>query len=298
MIALTRDQALSVLASTRNPGVWSMDRLSCDGFRASLIMALESEAKSPNESATSRRPYAIEGSVAIVEIDGVMIRGLSIPGLVADTSDIAGQVRRAAADKKVDGIMLAINSPGGYISGVYDLAEAIYAARSSKPVDAHIEELGASAAYWAASQAGKITASRDAEVGSIGVYAVVEDYSGLYEQYGIDVHVVSTGEKKGLLVEGTKVTEEALAEVRESVESAFSLFREGIQRGRAAHYGRVSEVMDGRVLISTKAVSAGLIDGIASRQEAISALNSTARPSTGIRNSVGIDLDLDLASVV
>ena len=88
-------------------------------------------------------------------------------------SDAQRLVEQAAEDPVVAAILLRVDSPGGTVAGVSDLAEAVYAARKVKPVSAYISDLGASAAYYIASQAQRLYADSDALVGSIGVYSVV-----------------------------------------------------------------------------------------------------------------------------
>jgi ClpP class serine protease len=84
-------------------------------------------------------------------------------------------------------------------------------ANKKKPVTAYIEDLGASAAYWVASQAGKIYSNEPGFVGSIGTYLVVEDWSGAAEgAWASKVHVVKAGEFKGAGYPGTPVTDAQL----------------------------------------------------------------------------------------
>lgn len=65
------------------------------------------------------------------------------------------------------------------MAGTDDLARDVKAASRAKPLWAHIEDMGASAAYWVASQASKITAnSETALVGSIGTLQVIHDHTG------------------------------------------------------------------------------------------------------------------------
>ena len=94
--------------------------------------------------------------------------------------------------------MLHVDSPGGHVAGVQALADTIFQARKLKPLHAHIEDLGASAAYWLASQANTVTANSTAEVGSIGTMAVVHDSSGAAAKAGIKVYVVSSAPAAGI----------------------------------------------------------------------------------------------------
>src|SRR5581483_9650939 len=108
---------------------------------------------------------------------GMLMKGQSSMG---GTSTVMARrdIRQAVADQDVAGILLAIDSPGGTVAGTDDLAAEVRQARTSKPVWAAIDDLGASAAYWVASQTQRVTVnSPTALVGSIGTLQVIRDLS-------------------------------------------------------------------------------------------------------------------------
>ena len=107
------------------------------------------------------KSYKVIDGVAIIPIQGIMFR--CVPWIYdwlgiecADTSRITEWVEEAAADPAIKSILIAINSPGGEVAGTHALAATVYKARMSKTVNAYIQDLGASAAYWVASQADHI----------------------------------------------------------------------------------------------------------------------------------------------
>jgi len=220
------------------------------------------KAPAPIEEAKADKPYFMDPTgMAVIPIDGQMMKGESKYG-GANTIAIRRKVRAAMRDQDVTGIMLLVDSPGGTVAGTQDLAEDVAAANRVKPVFSHIEDLGASAAYWVMSQTRRITATPTSEVGSIGTLAVVEDYSAVAEKKGIKVHVISTGPYKGAGVPGTPITDEQLAYFRERVEAVNTHFLDAVSRGRNVSMGTVQEWADGRVWIADKARTMGLIDGV------------------------------------
>jgi ClpP class serine protease len=147
-------------------------------------------------------------SVAVVRVERTLMK--QRPSLGGTSSvDIRRNVRQAAANPDVSAILLAIDSPGGTVAGTDDLARDVKAARRSKPVWAFIEDLGASAAYWVASQADAVYAnSPTALVGSIGTVMTVYDESKAAESVGVRPLVFSTGPLKATGEPGVPVTEE------------------------------------------------------------------------------------------
>ena len=176
-----------------------------------------------------------------------------------------------------------MDSPGGQVAGVQELADEVHDTDWVKPVHAHLDDLGASAAYWVASQARRVTANQTAQVGSIGVLAVVEDTAGMAEQEGVKVHVVATGPRKGDFAPGAPVTEDALVALREEVEDTYGHFLAAVTRGRGLRGNRLEAVADGRTWIAAKAVERGLIDAVASEEEAIAGLAKAVRAGTARR---------------
>lgn len=201
------------------------------------------------------------GKVATVEIVGTISR----TGEYGTSSDqTASDIAALAADAKVGAIELRINSPGGAVAGTFELAASVASASKLKPVFAYITDLGASAAYWVASQATNVYGNQTALVGSIGTYSVVRDTSGLASALGVKVHVVKAGQHKGSGVPGSQVTDEQLAEVQRTVDAINQHFLAGVAAGRKIPLARVQELADGRVHVGQEAEKLGLIDGVLS----------------------------------
>lgn len=228
--------------------------------------------------AGNRPSYDISrGGVAMIDLRGSLMK--QADSLSGGTSTVFArrQIRDAAKDDSVAAILLVIDSPGGTVSGINDLAEEVVRARKSKPVWAYIEDIGASAAYWVASQADKIFAGSTAEVGSIGTFAVVQDLSGMAEQQGVKVYVLRAGQFKGAGVPGTEITEEQLQEWQRLVEELNAFFLGAVSRGRGMALARVKELADGRVHVAGLATTLGLIDGVSFFEEVLEKLETEAR---------------------
>jgi ClpP class serine protease len=126
---------------------------------------------------------SVTGDTATIIINGTLTKQQSVIawllGLGGTTySDILGAVERVSADDSVKRVTLAIDSPGGDISGLDDVWIALRALGEKKELVAENRGLMASAAYWIATAASRITAvSPVALTGSIGVYAVIRGNS-------------------------------------------------------------------------------------------------------------------------
>lgn len=201
-------------------------------------------------------------SVAVIDIASVMTKAGSWWG-GPGTAQIRQDIRRAAADPNVSGIMLAIDSPGGTVAGTADLAADVREARRSKPVYAQIEDLGASAAYWVASQASAVFANDPtALVGSIGTLLTVYDMSEAAKREGVEAVVFATGELKGTGLPGAPVTEAQRQYLQGVVNATQTYFDAAVKNGRGLSAAELAAVRTGGVFPAATALDLKLIDGI------------------------------------
>lgn len=209
------------------------------------------------------------GTIADIKISGLMMKGQSSMG---GTSTVLArrEIRKAASDPDVRGIMLSIDSPGGSVSGTSELGAEIKSAGDAKPIWSFIEDCGASAAYWAASQTQKIYANTPhAMTGSIGTYQVMHDLSAAAEKEGVKTLLFATGSLKGLGAPGTKITEEQQAHVQGLIDNAQLSFDAAVKSGRNMTDDQLKRVRHGGVVSAKDAIGAKLIDGIASREKVL-----------------------------
>ena len=206
-------------------------------------------------------PDMFEG-VASLDVAGTLMKHTSSMSDGTSTVLMRRAIRQAASNPAVKAIVLRIDSPGGTVAGTRELAEEIAAAAAKKPVHANIEDLGASAAYWVASQATKIWANATALVGSIGTYGVLYDASEMARREGLKVHVVRAGAFKGMGTLGTEITEEQLADYQRVVNELNAFFVAAVAKGRGMDEAAVASIADGRVHVGEKAREIGLIDGV------------------------------------
>lgn len=232
--------------------------------------------------------YAVQNGVAVIPIIGVIQKRVDFLSDVsggAATQAVQRDLAVALADEQVRSILLHIDSPGGNADGVYELGEDVFNARKVKPVFAYADGLAASGAYWIASQAEKIYASKTALLGSIGVYAVMVDSSRAAENAGFKVNLVKAGEFKGAGAPGTPVSDRALAERQALVNDIYDLFTTAVALGRGWTMAKTLELADGRLYIADKAKAAGLADEVSSFSSVLRDV-AAARPKAQARPPV------------
>jgi signal peptide peptidase SppA len=249
---------------------------------SATVKAIEARIDPRTERTAARK----HGAVAVIPVFGVITPRPSILeyyGLAISTQTIGQRVREAAADADVKAIVLDVDSPGGVISGVSELAAELRGLRGAKPIVAHADYLVASAAYWIAAQADEIIASPSALVGSVGVYSMHVDQSGLLEQLGIKVSLIAEPAEK---IEGNPfepLGEDAEAHMRGIISQGLATFRADVSAGRPQ-----STVADSwaRVYTAKDAKAMGMVDKIRTLSETLAAYGvgqPLAAPSTASR---------------
>lgn len=233
------------------------------------------QAAAAQESATEQLGVTVQDGVAVIPLRGTLMKQVSSMSSNTSTVRARRQVRTAANDPAVRAILLHIDSPGGTVAGNQDLAEDIAAAAAKKPVESYIEDMGASAAYWLASAASRITANSTALIGSIGTYGVVHDMQAAAAQAGVKVHVIRAGRYKGAGVPGTEITAEHLADLQSWIDGLNEFFLADVAKGRRLPIEQVRTLADGRVHLAAQALNLKLIDAVGSFESVFARLAST-----------------------
>lgn len=254
-----------------------MEHASRIDLAAHIAANLNADVAAPRMAAASVGVTGSTANIAIVSIEGTMTKRGSSFSDAGSTTRLRQTIRQLAADPFIDGIMLKIDSPGGTVAGTSDLAAEVAAAAALKPVHAFIEDMTASAAYWVASQAQRVTANSPISlVGSIGTFVGLYDVSGAAAQQGIKAVVIKSGKFKAAGFPGTEITEEQKSVWQEVIDKTQSEFTAGVARGRGMSIEQAANLADGRSHVASDAMKLGLIDGISSFDAAMSELAAAA----------------------
>jgi len=182
-------------------------------------------------------------------------------------------------DPEVSAIVIDADSPGGTVDGIEELSNQIYDARGTKPIVAVVDHLMASAAYWIGTAAEEVVISPSGEAGSIGVFAVHEDWSKALDQEGIKVSLISAGKFK---TEGNPyepLAEDAKGAIQSRVNDYYDAFINSIARNRAVKASIVRNGFgEGRVVGARQAVELGMADRVGTLEETIDRLLSRNLP--------------------
>lgn len=256
---------------------------------------LSPEEKALRVEAARRSPEVSKSGagVAVVPVRGIISHRASLvddvsPRAGTSTEQIGAQLRVAMKDPDVGSIVLDVDSPGGSIFGVPELADEIYElkGKGAKIIVAVTNAMAGSAAYWLASQADELVVTPSGEVGSVGVYALHEDWSRHLEEHGLKITYISAGRYK---VEGAPelpLTEEAREHFQSIVDGHYETFVKAVARGRRTTPARVKKDFgEGRMVPAHRAVELGMADSVGTLRDTIARLVSGGRSKSRGRAS-------------
>jgi signal peptide peptidase SppA len=229
-------------------------------------------------SNTERKPYQMTTSgIAVISVMGSLThRAGFLDALSGMTSysRLASQLRKAEKDQDVKAILLDVDSPGGSVSGLFDLAAEIKRIDSVKTVWALSNESMFSAAYAIGASASRIIAPETAMVGSIGVIMMHLDQSKAHAKAGKKYTPIYAGHHK---IDGSShapLSKQAQGTYQNIVDQNYDIFVRHVASGRTSMSEQ--DVIDTQAQIYTAkdAMDVGLIDQIASHDEALNLLEA------------------------
>lgn len=247
------------------------------------LRAIEARLGQPLDN--QKQGYEVADGVAVLPIEGVIAKRMNLFTRICggvSTQLLECDFKAALADDRAHSILLSVDSPGGNVDGVFELARAIYEARGTKPIVALANGMMASAAYWIGSAADRVFITGETtQVGSIGVVATHTDLSKAEEMRGVKTTEITAGKYKRIASEHKPLSDEARAAIQEQVDHVYSVFVNEVARHRSTDVETVLDKMaDGRIFLGSKAIDAGLVDGVSTEADLVRQLNQEQEQRT------------------
>jgi ClpP class serine protease len=212
--------------------------------------------------------------IATIPVDGPLFQKANMMTRYSGATSydtLAQDLRSALDDPSIRGVLLSVNSPGGQVHGTSEFASLVRSAKGVKPVWSHVWGDGASAGYWLASAAERVSVAPTGMLGSIGVVAALRNKKDPHEVQ--IVSSVSPNKRPDL------DTPAGRSEVQREVDATARVFVDTV----ASHRGTTAEKVladfgKGGCLVGQDAVVAGMADHVGTYEEAHAALEASARP--------------------
>lgn len=176
------------------------------------------------------------------------------------SEDVVAQIWNADRDENVKAIIVEIDSYGGSPVAGEEIARALKEAE--KPTVALIRDMGASAAYMAGTGADIIFASKNSNVGGIGVTMSYLDNAEQNIENGLNYNQLSAGDYKDTGSSDKKLSTEEKALLMRDVNIVYENFIDLVAVNRNLDSAMVRKLADGSTMMGQMALEQGLIDRI------------------------------------
>ena len=166
-------------------------------------------------------------------------------------------------------IVLRIDSPGGDAVASDLIWRAVKKAREKKPVIASMGDLAASGGYLVAVGTERIVAEPSTLTGSIGVFALKPDLSGLLQKLSVQRDVQTRGKNADIDSMARPWTAEERALVEKQIDAVYGIFLDRVVEGRPLSRAQVEQVAGGRVWTGRQALDRKLVDQLGGLDDAV-----------------------------
>jgi protease-4 len=139
---------------------------------------------------------------------------------------------------------------------------------AGKPVVVSMGDVAASGGYWISSRADHILVQPNTITGSIGVFGMFPEISGLLDLVGVNIETVKTGKVADAMSINRPLNPTELEIIQTFIDEIYVAFIERVASGRAMSPEAVREIAQGRVWSGRDAIEIGLADGFGSIDEA------------------------------
>lgn len=221
-----------------------------------------------------------KNEIAVIVGDGEILPGKGGEGSIGGDK-FAAEVRKARESKKIKAIVIRINSPGGSFQASDVMWREITLAAKVKPVIASMGDYAASGGYYMAMGCDTIVAQPHTITGSIGIFSVLFDASGLLEnKIGITSQEIKTGEFGEMVTVTRPLSESEKSVWQRKTEEGYEVFTSKAAEGRNMSVENLKKIASGRVWTGTQAKENGLVDVLGGLNDAISIAATSAKVGT------------------
>jgi len=188
--------------------------------------------------------------------------------IVANT--VCKDLEKLMNDDDVKAVVLRVNSPGGSAYASEQIWRSVTQLKTKKPVVVSMGGYAASGGYYISCAADYIYSEPTTITGSIGIFGMFPDFSGLLTQkLGIKFDEVKTNKHAAFGTMARPFNAEEMALLDQYIGRGYELFRKRVADGRKQTTDQIEEIAQGRVWLGNDALGIKLVDAIGSLDDAV-----------------------------
>ncbi len=198
--------------------------------------------------------------------------------IVANT--VCKDLEKLMNDDDVKAVVLRVNSPGGSAYASEQIWRAVTNLKAKKPVVVSMGGYAASGGYYISCAANYIVSEPTTITGSIGIFGMFPDFSGLLtDKLGVKFDEVKTNKHAAFGTVARPFNAEEMALLEQYIGRGYNLFRKRVADGRQQSIEQIEEIAQGRVWLGNDALKIKLVDEIGGLDKAIAKAASLAKVS-------------------
>lgn len=173
-------------------------------------------------------------------------------------------------DDDVKAVVLRINSGGGSAYASEQIWHYVELLKKKKPVVVSMGGMAASGGYYISSGANWIVAEPTTLTGSIGIFGMFPDFSGLLTQkLGVKFDEVKTNRHSAFGTPARPFNEEEMNYLNKYIDRGYNLFRARVAQGRKMNVAEVEKIAQGHVWLGQDALKIKLVDELGGLDKAV-----------------------------
>lgn len=220
--------------------------------------------------------YYAYGDIVDGAAAGVMGQGEN----VIDGTKVSEDLMKLADDEDVKAVVIRINSGGGSAYASEQIWRAVQLLKAKKPVVVSMGGMAASGGYYMSCSANWIVAEPTTLTGSIGIFGMFPDMSGLITQkLGVKFDEVKTNKNSGFGTMSRPFNETEMNYLSAYIDRGYKLFRQRVADGRHMTTDQVEKIAQGHVWLGEDALKIKLVDQLGGVDDAVAKAAKLAKVS-------------------
>lgn len=209
--------------------------------------------------------YYAYGNIVDDDIEGMAYGEHNI-----NSKKVCKDLEELMNDDDVKAVVLRINSGGGSAYASEQIWHQMMELKKKKPVVVSMGGMAASGGYYISAPANWIVAEPTTLTGSIGIFGMFPDMSGLLTQkLGVKFDEVKTNKNSAFGTRARPFNDEEMGILEKYIDRGYKLFRQRVAEGRKMNTEQVEQIAQGHVWLGQDALKIKLVDELGGLEKAV-----------------------------
>ena len=209
-----------------------------------------------------------KNKIAVLYAIGGIMPGKGDDGILSET--IIDNIKKIKKNKNIKSVILYVNSGGGSAFASDLITRELELLQKEKPLTVYMSDVCASGGYYISMPADTLIASEGSIVGSIGVFGIIPELSGLVkEKLKISVDHIRTNKNTGEIDLFRPLNDDEENIVQRGINQVYVDFLNVVSKGRNIETQEVDKLARGKVYYGDEGKEINLIDIIGNFNDAV-----------------------------